>query len=120
MTSDLANAIKFVNEYAPEHLEILTANPWEILMQVHNAGEILIGDSAPISVSNYCIGVNAILPTGRFARSFSPVGVNDFLKCSEIASLTRSGFEALRESTLQLAEYEGFPAHAMAVRKRYL
>jgi histidinol dehydrogenase len=118
LTPDWATAVEFVNDYAPEHLEILTEQPFETLPQIRNAGEILLGPQAPIAVGNYCLGTNAILPTGGFAKSFSPVGVQEFLKRSGIGYLTRAGFERLREVTRCLADYEGFPAHAQAVRER--
>ncbi len=118
LTESLAASIAFVNEYAPEHLEILTEDPFGTLGKVHNAGEILLGPYTPIPTSNYTLGLNAILPTGGFARSFSSVSVWDFLKRSGIGYLNREGYEALRKTTATLADYEGFPAHAMAIRKR--
>jgi histidinol dehydrogenase len=118
LTESLAQSIAFVNEYAPEHLEILTADPEATVKEIVNAGEILLGPYTPIPTSNYCLGLNAILPTGGFGRSFSAVGVWDFLKRSGIGQLTREGYQALRQTTVTLADYEGFPAHAMSLRKR--
>lgn len=118
LTESLEQSIQFVNDYAPEHLEILTADPFSTLQKIKNAGEILLGPYTPIPISNYCLGLNAILPTGKFARSFSAVGVNDFLKRSGVGYLSREGYDALKESTVQLADYEGFPAHALAIRQR--
>ena len=118
MTGSLEESIQFVNDYAPEHLEILTEDPFVTLAKIKNAGEILLGPYTPIPISNYCLGLNAILPTGTFARSFSAVGVNDFLKRSGIGYLSREGYDALRETTATLADYEGFPAHALAIRQR--
>ncbi|KXK24346.1 MAG: histidinol dehydrogenase, partial [Chloroflexi bacterium OLB15] len=68
--------------------------------------------------ANYCLGLNAILPTGGFARSFSSVSIWDFLKRSGIGYLSKQGYTALQGITATLADYEGFPAHAMAIRKR--
>ncbi|MEP7286530.1 MAG: histidinol dehydrogenase [Chloroflexota bacterium] len=118
LTESLADSIAFVNEYAPEHLEILTDDPFSTLNRIRNAGEILLGPYTPIPTSNYCLGLNAILPTGGFARSFSSVSVWDFLKRSGIGYLNREGYAALRGITTTLADYEGFPAHAMSIRKR--
>ncbi len=118
ITESLAQSIQFVNDYAPEHLEILTDDPFSTLNRISNAGEILLGPYTPIPTSNYCLGLNAILPTGGFARSFSSVSVWDFLKRSGIGYLNREGYEALRKTTATLADYEGFPAHAMSIRKR--
>ncbi len=118
ITDSLADSIAFVNEYAPEHLEILTADPFSTLGRIRNAGEILLGPYTPIPTSNYCLGLNAILPTGGFGRSFSSVSVWDFLKRSGIGYVNREGYETLSRTTATLADYEGFPAHAMSIRKR--
>lgn len=118
VTSSLEESINFVNEYAPEHLEILVKDPFAILGRIKNAGEILLGAYTPIPTANYCLGVNAILPTGGFARSYSAVSVHDFLKRSGIGYLTKEGFDRLKGTTTTLADYEGFPAHAMAIRER--
>lgn len=118
LTNDLEESINFVNEYAPEHLEILTNEPFATLNKINNAGEILLGAMTPISTANYCLGLNAILPTGGFARSFSSVSVHEFLKRSGVGYLSREGYARLSETTAKLADYEGFPAHAMAIRKR--
>lgn len=118
LTNSLEESVAFVNEYAPEHLEVLTAEPFVTLQQIQNAGEILLGSSTPIPTANYCLGLNAILPTGGFARSFSSVSIWDFLKRSGIGYLSKQGYTALQGITATLADYEGFPAHAMAIRKR--
>jgi histidinol dehydrogenase len=118
LTRNLEESIAFVNDYAPEHLEVLTADPFSTLNRIQNAGEILLGSYTPIPTSNYTLGLNAILPTGGFARSFSSVSVWDFLKRSGIGYCNREGFERLAETTVRLADYEDFPAHAMALRKR--
>ncbi len=118
LTSSLDELIQFVNDYAPEHLEVLTADPFITLQKIRNAGEILLGHYTPIPTANYCLGLNAILPTGGFARSFSSVSVWDFLKRSGIGYLSREGYQRLQGITTTLADYEDFPAHAQAIRKR--
>lgn len=118
LTDSLAESIAFTNEYAPEHLEILTAEPFVTLNRIENAGEILLGPLTPIPTANYALGLNAILPTGGFARSYSSVSVWDFLKRSGVGYLSREGYNKLREAVATLADYEDFPAHAMAIRKR--
>jgi histidinol dehydrogenase len=112
------DAIDFVNEYAPEHMELLVAEPFAVLPRIRNAGEILLGSHTPISAGNYCIGVNAILPTGGFAKSHSCTTVHSFLKRTSLAYCTREGFESLRTTAATLADYEGFPAHAAAIKNR--
>lgn len=118
LTSSLEESIEFVNSYAPEHLEVLTAEPFVTLNKIHNAGEILLGHLTPIPTANYCLGLNAILPTGGFARSFSSVSVMDFIKRSGVGYLSKEGYASLQNVTATLADYEGFPAHVMAIRKR--
>ncbi len=118
LTSSLEQSIQFVNDYGPEHLEVMTADPFATLNKINNAGEILLGHLTPIPTANYCLGLNAILPTGGFARSFSSVSVQDFLKRSGVGYLSLEGYRRLEGITATLADYEDFPAHAMAIRKR--
>jgi len=118
LTDSLEESLDFINQYAPEHLEVLVNDPISVLGKIKNAGEILLGPYTPIPTANYCIGVNAILPTGGFARSYSAVSVFDFLKRTGIGYLTKEGFDSLKGATQLLAEYEGFPAHAMSIRER--
>jgi histidinol dehydrogenase len=118
LTESLEQSIQFVNDYAPEHLEVLTAEPFVTLQKIRNAGEILLGALTPIPITNYCLGLNAILPTGGFARSFSSVSVWDFLKRSGVGYLSQEGYNRLQGITATLADYEDFPAHALAIRKR--
>jgi histidinol dehydrogenase len=118
LTASLEESIAFLNDYAPEHLEVLVQDPLSLLGKIKNAGEILLGPYTPIPTANYCIGVNAILPTGGFARSYSAVSVYDFLKRTGIGYLTQEGFARLGPTAQILAEHEDFPAHAMAIRER--
>jgi len=120
LTGSLKESVAFVNEYAPEHMELHVEEPLAVLPEIMNAGEILIGRHTPISAGNYCIGVNAILPTGGFAKSHSCTTVHSFQKRTSLAYCTREGFESLRGTTALLAAYEGFPAHENAVRNRPL
>lgn len=118
LTNSLEESIQFVNDYAPEHLEVLVKDPFVALNKIKHAGEILLGELTPIPTANYCLGLNAILPTGGFARTFSSVSVQDFLKRSGVGYLSREGYERLRGTTATLADYEDFPSHAFAIRKR--
>ncbi len=122
LTKSLRQSVDFVNEFAPEHLEVLTVDPFDTLGKLKNAGEILLGQDTPITLGNFNLGVNAILPTGGFARSYSGVSIFDFLKRSSIGFVSKQGFDSLAPTAETLARYEGFPAHAAAVavrRKRY-
>lgn len=118
LTRSVEESADFVNQFAPEHIELLTANPFETLTLVKNAGEVLLGRYTPISLTNYSVGPNAILPTGGFARSYSAVSVWDFLKRTTVAYVDAGGFSGLSKSVIALAEYEGFPAHARAIKER--
>ena len=118
LTSSLEESIQFVNDYAPEHLEVLVDDPLRLVGEIKNAGEILLGKYTPSSAATYAIGVNAVLPTGGFARSYSAVSVYDFLKRSTIAYLTPQGFDLVKETSQTLAHYEEFPAHGMAITER--
>lgn len=119
LATNLQEAISFVNEYAPEHLEVQVREPFAMLPQLKNAGEILLGAYTPFCTGNYCVGTNAILPTGGFAHTFSCTTVYDFLKRTGVAYLTQEGYASVSETTRRLAEFEGFPAHANAVTNRY-
>lgn len=118
LAANMHEAVDFVNEYAPEHLEVQVREPFALLPKLRNAGEILIGPYTPFCTGNYCVGTNAVLPTGGFAHTFSCTTVFDFLKRTGVAYLTEEGYVSLSETTRRLAEFEGFPAHANAVTGR--
>src|SRR5579872_2073741 len=95
LTANMQEAINFVNEYAPEHLEVQVREPFAMLPQLKNAGEILLGAYTPFCTGNYCVGTNAILPTGGFAHTFSCTTVYDFLKRTGVAYLTQEGYASV-------------------------
>ena len=110
-----AEALRFVNDHAPEHLEILSAEPLQHLGGIHNAGEILLGQHTPITIANFCLGPDCVLPTGGWARSYSALGVHDFMKRTSLGHVTAAGYPELARHARVLAEYEGFEAHAQAL-----
>ncbi len=118
VTDDLDDSIRFVNEYAPEHMEVMTADPFSVLPRIEHAGEILLGDDTPVTLCNFLLGPNAVLPTGRWARSVSAVSIHDFMKRSSIGYATVAGFARVRERAALFADIEGFETHARAVRDR--
>ena len=118
LASSMREAVDFVNEYAPEHIAVQVREPFALLPEIKNAGEILLGSHTPICMGNYSVGTNAVLPTGGFAHTFSCTSVYDFLKRTGVAYLTEEGYASLSETTRRLAEFEGFPAHANAVTER--
>lgn len=118
LTKDLKQSIEVINQYGPEHMEIMTREPWQVLPQIKNAGEILLGEYAPITLANFLLGPNAILPTGGFAKTHSSVSVFDFLKRSSVGYVTEEGYQLVQEKAIIFAREEGFETHALAVEDR--
>lgn len=118
ITDSLEESIDFVNDYAPEHMEVMTAEPFTVLPKIKNAGEILLGDYTPVTLCNFVLGPNAILPTGQFAKTYSSVSVMDFLKRSSVGYASKDGFEMVRDYAYRIAKVEGFDTHALAVKER--
>ena len=118
LTNSLDESIDFVNEYAPEHMEFMTENPFDTLPKIKNAGEILLGDYTPVTLCNFVLGPNAILPTGGFAKTYSSVSVQDFLKRSSVGYASKDGFENVRDYAYRFAKVEGFDTHGLAVKER--
>ena len=112
---DAASAIAFINDYAPEHLQILSTEPFAWLGRFKHAGEILLGPHTPSTLGNFVIGPSHVLPTGGWARTYSALSVHDFMKRTSIAYVTREGYPALAKHAKVFAQYEGFDAHANAV-----
>ena len=123
LTPSLDASYKFINDYAPEHLELLSKEPFEHLGHITEASEILMGPYTPVSVGNFALGPNAVLPTSKGAATFGPLSVHDFVKCSSIGYVTAPAYPTMAKHAKVLAEYEGFDAHANAVsamRDKYL
>lgn len=123
LTSSVEQCYDFINAYAPEHLELLSQDPFAHLGQITEAAEILMGPHTPVSIANFCLGPNAVLPTSRWARTFGPLSVTDFVKRSSIGYVTASAYPEFAKHAHKLAEYEGFSSHAhavSAVRDNYL
>lgn len=118
LTESLEESIEVVNQYAPEHMEIMTKDPWAVLPKIKNAGEILLGENAPITLANFLLGPNAILPTGGFAKTYSSVSVFDFLKRSSVGYVTEEGFQQVKDKAALFARMEGFETHALAIEDR--
>jgi histidinol dehydrogenase len=111
-------ATAFAGDYAPEHMQIATRDPEATLAKLTYAGEVLLGQDSPVSAANFTIGVPATLPTGGFARINGGVTSRTFMTTASIAKLTEVGLRSLAPATLALADHEGFPAHANALRIR--
>ena len=117
LTRSLDESITFVNEFAVEHLAIMTRDSRQVAQRITNAGEILIGDFPIISLANYVVGVNAILPTSRYARTQSPVSVRDFMKACSIVELSEKAYRQFVAPVVAFSEHEGFCAHHRAAQK---
>ncbi|MCA0431897.1 MAG: histidinol dehydrogenase [Proteobacteria bacterium] len=115
LAPDEDEAIRFCNDYAPEHLEVLSKEPFQYLGRLEHAGEILLGEHSPTTLGNYVVGPNHVLPTSGWARTASPVSVFDFMKRTSIAYVTSRGYPELARHARTLANYEGFDGHANAV-----
>lgn len=119
IADSLEEAIDTANEIASEHLEILTANPFEVMMKIKNAGAIFLGEYASEPLGDYFAGPNHILPTNGTAKFFSPLSVDDFIKKSSIISYSREALEPVYKDIVQFATSEQLTAHANSIKVRF-
>ncbi len=118
VAQDLEEALDFANISAPEHLELLTESPFNLLPKIKNAGAVFLGAYSPEPLGDYFAGPNHVLPTGGTARFFSVLNVETFLKRTSLISYTRADLLNVAEDIIRLADAEGLTAHAEAVKKR--
>lgn len=118
VVDSIEEAIAVSNDYAPEHLILQVAEPRSLLPQLRNAGSIFLGEWTPESVGDYCSGTNHVLPTYGFARTYSGLGVDQFMRQMTVQELSREGLENLGDAVVSLAGLEGLDAHAAAVTRR--
>lgn len=118
ITRDIAESIALMNEIAPEHLEVATQNPHDLLPFIKNAGAIFLGKYTPEAIGDYIAGPNHTLPTGGSARFFSPLGVEHFIKKSSIISFSANAMREIGDKCAILAEAEGLEAHQKSVEIR--
>ncbi len=118
ITETLQDAAALANRIAPEHLEIMTEKPEQLLPLVDNAGAVFLGPWTPEALGDYSAGPNHTLPTGSTSRFFSPLGVYDFYKRSSLIGFTRKGFLKLSNIVETIADIEGLEAHANTIRIR--
>jgi histidinol dehydrogenase len=114
----IESAVQISNAYAPEHLILQVEDARSWLPSIRNAGSVFLGPWAPEAVGDYCSGTNHVLPTYGFARSYSGLGVDQFLRQMTVQELSADGLVGIAESVMQLADLEGLDAHAAAVRIR--
>lgn len=118
LASDIGEALEIANAYAAEHLILQVENPRDVAAGVRQAGSVFLGPWTPESVGDYASGTNHVLPTYGFARSFSGLGVDSFMKSTSFQELTAAGLKALGPVVETLANAEGLVAHREAVRLR--
>lgn len=118
VASSMEEAIELMNEIAPEHLEVMTKNPFELLPFIKHAGAIFLGENTPEPIGDYLAGPNHTLPTGSTAKFYSPLNVENFMKKSSIINFSKNAINELGEACALLADTEGLTAHAKAVRVR--
>lgn len=118
IVSDLREAAEISNALAPEHLEIMTENPEEVLGSITNAGSVFLGKYSPEPIGDYFAGPNHTLPTSGTARFSSPLGVDDFTKRSSYIKYTKQALEKYGERVADFAEREGLSAHARSITAR--
>lgn len=118
ITQDIMQAMDLANVSAPEHLEILTVEPFRLLPFVKHAGAVFLGPYSPEPLGDYLAGPNHVLPTGGTARFYSVLNTETFMKKTSIIAYTQQALSAVSGSVIRLAEAEGLAAHANAVRIR--
>ncbi len=118
LASNMDEAISLMNEIAPEHLEVMTQNSFELLPKIKHAGAIFLGENTPEPIGDYIAGPNHTLPTGSTAKFYSPLNVENFMKKSSIINFSKEAIDELGEACALLADTEGLTAHAESVRVR--
>ncbi|MGA2885344.1 MAG: histidinol dehydrogenase [Halobacteriota archaeon] len=110
--------VSFINDLAPEHLELMVRDPIGVLGKIRNAGTICVGDYTPAAVGDYATGTSSTLPTGGFAKYVSGLNVDHFTKKTSVQVLSKDGLDSLADLVSSLAQIEGLPAHAASVLRR--
>ncbi|MBQ7573471.1 MAG: histidinol dehydrogenase [Clostridia bacterium] len=119
VAEDMNDAIRTANEIAPEHLEIITENAFEVMMRIKNAGAIFIGEYSCEPLGDYFAGPNHVLPTNGTAKFFSPLSVDDFIKKSSIIYYSKEALEKVHRDVEQFAKAESLTAHANSMSVRF-
>jgi histidinol dehydrogenase len=118
IVKNLEHAIRLVNRIAPEHLELAVSKPLSLMKRVRHAGAVFLGSHTPEAIGDYMAGPNHILPTAGTARFSSPLGVEDFIKRTNLMSFTQSALRRFEKDVKGFSEWEGLEGHYQSVRKR--
>lgn len=119
IADDMDSAIAIANDIASEHLEIVTANPFEVMTKIKNAGAIFLGENSSEPLGDYFAGPNHILPTNGTAKFFSPLGVDDFVKKSSVIYYSREALNKAKDDIIHFAQAESLTAHANSIKVRF-
>jgi len=118
IVKNIEEAVDYANLIAPEHLQIQTKTPRKVFSKVQNAGAVFLGNYSPVAFGDYSAGLNHVLPTGGYAKSYSGLSTRDFVKTINFLQCNRQGYLNLKRTTVTLAKLEGFDGHARSVSIR--
>ncbi len=118
LVGSIDEAIAAMDEVAPEHLSIQVADPLPVVTRVKNAGAIFVGKYSAVACGDYAVGTNHVLPTAGYAKTYSGLDVQHFLKTATVEMIDREGLEAIGDIVETIADAEGLTAHADSVRIR--
>jgi histidinol dehydrogenase len=118
LTTDIEEAVKVANQIAPEHLELMISNPWEVLPNVRHAGAVFLGAMSPETIGDYIAGPSHVLPTSGTARFSSALSVDTFVKKTSVIAYSQAALQRDAAQVITLAEQEGLGAHAASIRIR--
>jgi histidinol dehydrogenase len=115
----MAEATAFVEDYAVEHLVVMTDDEWDTLEAIDSAGSVFLGEYSPVAIGDYASGTNHVLPTAGSAKITGGLSVDTFVRSRTVQQLDRDGLASLADTVETLAEFEGLEAHAESVRTRF-
>ncbi len=119
IVKNLDEAIEFTNNYAPEHLELMIANPERIVSKIQNAGSVFLGNYTTKSSGDYATGANHVLPTGGMAKMYPPLGVECYGKWMQVQKCTKEGLGKIRQTIETIADVEMLPGHKVSTSIRF-
>lgn len=120
VTESIEEAIAFTNEYAPEHLEIMTKTPLTVAKKINNAGSVFLGKWTTKATGDYATGANHVLPTGGMAKMYPPLGVDAYGKWMQMQKCTKKGLTKIKKTIEEIANVEKLPAHGKSVSIRFV
>ncbi|WEU39923.1 MAG: histidinol dehydrogenase [Candidatus Odinarchaeum yellowstonii] len=116
--ANMGEALSFINDFAPEHLELMVKDPFKLIPNIRNSGAIFLGEMSPVALGDLIAGSNHILPTGGYAKTYSGLSVNDFLKSIDLVYATKEGLKGVSDALSKIAESEKLLEHKKSVDVR--